>query len=163
MLDSAPGIFVALEGSGLGQSIRQSTWAYMAANVGHIVSLVVFAGALAVLDLRMAGAFAATSPGHVLSRARRVVILAFLGLVFTGAILFTAEASHVIMNGVFQVKLGLIALGLFNVALFEIYTAPKVRDLPPFARLPAGAKRAGIVSIAVWLAVAAAGRTIAYF
>ena len=99
----------------------------------------------------------------MLRRARRVAILAFLGLVFTGAILFTAEASHVIMNGVFQVNLALIALGLLNVALFEIYAAPKVRDLPPLTPLPASAKRAGIVSIAVWLAVAAAGRTIAYF
>ena len=114
MLDSAPGLFVALEGSGVGQAIRQSTWIYMAANVGHILALAVFAGAVAVLDLRMAGAFAATSPGHVLSCARRVVVAAFLGLVLTGAILFTAEASHVIMNRVFQFKLALIALGLLE-------------------------------------------------
>ena len=64
------------------QAIRQSTWIYMAANVGHIVSLMVFAGAVAVMDLRMAGAFAATCARLVCcSRARRVAILAFLGLV----------------------------------------------------------------------------------
>jgi hypothetical protein len=163
MLDSAPAIFVALEGSGIGQMIRQSRWLYLVANVGHIVSLVVFAGAVAVLDLRMAGAFAATAPGYVLSRARRGVAWAFLGLVLTGAVLFTAEASHVIMNEVFQVKLGLIALGLINVVLFEIFTAPRVRDLPPLAPLPAAARRAGIISIAVWIAVAICGRSIAYF
>jgi len=163
MLDTAPGLFVALEGSGVGQAIRQSTWIYMAANVGHMLALVVFAGAVAVLDLRMAGAFAATSPGIVLRRARRVVMLAFLALVLTGAVLFTAEASHVIMNRLFQFKLALIALGLLNVALFEIFTAPKVRELPPLAPLPAAAKRAGIASIAIWLMVAACGRSIAYF
>ena len=119
MLDSAPAVFVALEGSGLGQTIRQSSWIYMTANVGHIVALVVFAGAVAVLDLRMIGAFAATAPGRVLTGARRAVIGAFLALLLTGAVLFTAEASHVIMNRVFQVKLALIALGLVNVALFE--------------------------------------------
>ena len=81
----------------------------------------------------------------------------------TGAVLFTAEASHVIMNRVFQFKLALIALGLLNVALFEIFTAPKVRELPPLAPLPAAAKRAGIASIAIWLMVAACGRSIAYF
>ena len=75
----------------------------MAANVGHIVSLVVFAGAVAVLDLRMAGAFAATSPGHVLGRrAPRRRSRRSLGLVLTGAMLFTAEASHVIMNRCFS-------------------------------------------------------------
>ena len=163
MLDSAPSVFVALEGSGVGQAIRQSPWIYMAANVGHIVSLVVFAGAVAVLDLRMAGAFAATSPGYVLSRGRRVTILAFLGLVATGAVLFTAEASHVIMNGVFQLKLALIVLGLLNVTLFEFFTAPQVKDLPPLTPLPAAARGAGMVSIAVWIAVAICGRSIAYF
>ena len=163
MLDSAPGVFVALEGSGIGQAIRQSPWIYMAANVGHIVSLMVFAGAVAVLDLRMAGAFAATSPGRVLGGARRVAILAFLGLVLTGAVLFTAEASHVIMNGVFQLKLALIALGLLNITLFEFFVARQVKNLPPLAPLPPAARRAGIISIGVWIAVAICGRSIAYF
>jgi len=163
MNEAAPAIFVALEGSALGAAIRQSSWAYMAANVGHIVSLFVFAGAIAVMDLRMAGAFAATSPGKVLHNARRVVILALIGLVLTGATLFTAEASHVILNPVFQFKLGLIALGLLNVALFEFFTAPKVRALPPLAPMPAGARAAGILSLVTWVAVAACGRSIAYF
>lgn len=163
MLDAAPAVFTALEGSGLGQAIRQSSWIYMAANVGHIVSLVVFAGAIAVLDLRMIGAFAATAPGRVLGGARRAVVLAFAGLVLTGAVLFTAEASHVIMNRVFQLKLALIALGLINVTLFEIFTAPKVRELPPLAPLPAAARRAGMISLTVWIAVAICGRSIAYF
>jgi hypothetical protein len=163
MLDSAPAIFVALEGSGLGQMIRQSRWLYMTANVGHIVSLVVFAGAVAVLDLRMAGAFAATSPGYVLSRARRVAIWALLGLALTGAVLFTAEASHVIMNPVFQLKLVLIALGLLNVAWFEFFATPKMKNLAPLVPLPSAARRAGVISIMLWIAVAICGRSIAYF
>jgi hypothetical protein len=163
MTDAAPAIFVALEASSLGAAIRQSTWAYMTANVGHIVALVVFAGAIAVMDLRMAGAFAATSPGYVLRTARRVVIIAFIGLALTGATLFTAEASHVVINPVFQIKAALIGLGLLNVALFEIFTAPKVRDLPPLKPLPAAARRAGIISLVIWIAVAACGRTIAYY
>ncbi len=163
MNEAAPGIFVALEGSGLGAAIRQSTWAYMTANVGHIVALAVFAGAIAVMDLRMAGALAATSPGKVLRNARWVVTAALLALVLTGATLFIAEASHVIMNPVFQLKLGLIALGVVNVALFEFLVAQKVRDLPPLTKMPVAARAAGIASITIWLAVAACGRSIAYF
>jgi hypothetical protein len=163
MLDSAPAIFVALEGSGLGQMIRQSRWLYMTANVGHIVSLVVFAGAVAVLDLRMAGAFAATSPGNVLSRARRVAIWAFLGLALTGTVLFTAEASHLVMNPMFRLKLALIALGLLNIALFEFFSTPQVKGLAPLTPLPPAARRAGVISIVLWIAVAICGRSIAYF
>jgi hypothetical protein len=46
MIDGAPEIFVALEQSGFSASIRQSPWIYPAANVGHIIFLVLFAGAL---------------------------------------------------------------------------------------------------------------------
>jgi hypothetical protein len=99
----------------------------------------------------------------VLRTTRRVAILAFFGLVLTGATLFTAEASHVITNPVFQIKAALIALGLVNVALFEIFTAPKVRELPPLTPLPAAARSAAIISLVLWIAVAACGRTIAYF
>lgn len=162
MTDAAPAIFVALEASSLGATIRQSTWIYMAANVGHIVSLVVFAGAVAIMDVRMAGALATTSPGHVLMMARRFALAAFVGLLFTGAILFTAEASHVIVNPVFQLKLALIGLALLNIAWFEYFTAPKVKTLPPLTPLPLAARRAGFISIGSWIAVAAAGRTIAY-
>jgi hypothetical protein len=163
MEHTAPAIFVALEQSGFAAAIRQSLWLYPAANVGHIVSLFCFAGAIAVMDLRMAGAFAATSPGHVLRVARRAAIAAFAGLAVTGFVLFAAEASHVAVNPVFQFKLALIAIGLINVAVFELYTAPKVKGLPPLAPLPPAARRAGILSLATWLAVAACGRSIAYF
>ena len=163
MNEAAPAIFVALEGSALGAAIRQSTWAYMAANVGHIVALVVFVASVAVLDLRLIGAFAATPPGRIITAARRGTVIGIIGLVITGAVLFTAEASHVILNPVFQFKLGLIALGLINVALFEYFTAPKVRDLPALAPMPSAARTAGMISLAVWITVAAFGRSIAYF
>jgi hypothetical protein len=163
MEHAAPAIFVALEQSGFASGIRQSLWLYPAANVGHIVFLFCFAGAIALMDLRMAGAFAATSPGHVLRAARRGAVAAFAGLAVTGFMLFAAEASHVVVNPVFQFKLSLIVIGLINIAVFELYTAPMVKDLPPLAPLPKAARRSGILSLAIWLAVAACGRSIAYF
>lgn len=163
MTESAPAIFAALEASGFGAAIRQSRWLYMTANVGHIVSLMIFAGAVAVMDMRMAGALAATSPAYVLKASRRIALIGFAGLVISGAFLFTAEASHVIVNRVFQLKLGLIALGLLNIALFEVLIAPKVKDLPPLMPLPTGARTTAVASISVWIAVAVCGRLIAYF
>jgi uncharacterized membrane protein len=163
MTDAAPAILVALEASGFGAAIRQSRWLYMIANVCHIVSLLVFAGTIALMDVRMIGALSATSPGYVLKAARRVAVIGFICLVLSGAFLFTAEASHVIMNRVFQIKLGLIALGLLNIALFEILIAPKVKDLPPLTRLPSGARATAVASISIWIAVAICGRSIAYF
>jgi hypothetical protein len=163
MTDSAPAIFVALEASALGAAIRQSTWLYMVANVGHILSLMAFAGAIAVMDLRMMGGFAATSPGYILRMARWAAVIAFTGLVVTGLTLFTAEASHVVINRIFQIKLGLIALGLTNIVAFEVWVTPKVQNLPPLTPLPKEARPIAFASLAIWFCVAACGRLIAYF
>ena len=50
MLHEAAPFLVALEQSGLGAAIRQSAWAYPAANVGHILALTLFAGSVAAMD-----------------------------------------------------------------------------------------------------------------
>ena len=163
MTGEAPAIFVALEQSGFGAAVRQSTWLFPMANVGHILALALFAGALAVMDVRLLGGLAATSPAHVLMRARRVAIAAFVLLAVTGFMQFAADASHLIINPVFQIKLALIGLGLVNLAIFEFGVKRAVTGLGPGAAMPAGAKTAGFMSIAIWLAVAACGRTIAYF
>jgi len=46
MSHDAPAIFIALEHSHFAAAIRQSGWLYPAANVGHIISLVIFASAV---------------------------------------------------------------------------------------------------------------------
>ena len=159
----APAIFVALEQSGFAAAIRQSRWLYPFANVGHIVSLVAFAGAVAVMDLRLLGVFAATAPGRVLARARIAAIAAFCGQALTGFMLFSAEASHLVSNPVLRLKFLLVAAGLLNVLIYEIVARRAVEKLPPGAPLPRSAGVAGALSLVIWIAVAACGRSIAYF
>jgi hypothetical protein len=163
MNDHAPAIFVALEASDFAAAIRQSLFLYPLANVGHVVALVCFAGALAVMDLRLVGAFAATAPARVITRARRIVIAALCGLAVTGFLLFSAEASHVVLNPVFQLKMALVATGFVNVAIYELGTRQAVEALPPGAAMPRRARVAGFISLGLWLVVAACGRSIAYF
>jgi hypothetical protein len=163
MEHEAPALFVALEQSAFGAAIRQSLWLYPLANVGHIVALVCFAGALAVMDLRLIGAFPGTAPAPLIARARRIVIAALATQAATGFILFSAEAGHVVLNPVFQLKMAFVATGLLNVALFELVAKRKVFALPTGAPMPSSARVTGFLSLAIWLCVAALGRTIAYF
>lgn len=163
MTEGAPAIFMAMEASAIGAAIRQSRWLYMVANVGHIVALMAFAGAIAVMDVRLAGGLAATAPGPLLHKARGFAIAGFTGLVLTGAILFTAEASHVVLNRMFQIKTALIVLGLLNVAWVEALIMPKIAALPPLSPMPAGARYGAMASFITWVAVAICGRAIAYF
>jgi hypothetical protein len=163
MEHQAPAIFVALEESGFAAAIRQSLWIYPAANVGHIVALVCFAGSVAVIDIRLLGGFAATAPGRLLARARWFAVVALGGMAVTGFLLFSAEASHVALNPVFQLKFALIGAGLVNVALYEFLARREVDKLPPGVVMPPRARIAGLLSLVIWIAVAACGRSIAYF
>ncbi|QUS37969.1 hypothetical protein RPMA_03170 [Tardiphaga alba] len=163
MTDAAPALFIAIEASGIGAAIRQSRWVYMVANVGHIVALLFFTGAIAVMDARLAGGLAVTAPGPLLRQMRRLAIAGFVGLVVTGLVLFTAEASHVVMNRVFLIKVALIGLGLLNVVWVEWTIMPKVAALPPSSPMPAGARQGALASLVIWLSVAICGRAIAYF
>jgi hypothetical protein len=139
-------------------------WLYPAANVGHIVSLAFLAGAVAIMDVRLLGGFAATVPAVILARARPAALGAFAGMAVTGFVLFAAEASHLAVNPVFRLKLLLVGAGLINAALFELWARrAAVADLPARAPMPRAAKAAGLLSLAIWLAVAACGRAIAYF
>ncbi len=163
MTDQAPAIFIALEESRFAAAIRQSLWLYPAANVGHIVALVLFAGSVAVMDVRLLGGLAATAPGRLIARARWFAIAALAAMAVTGFLLFSAEASHVSLNPVFQLKVALIGAGLVNVALYEFGAKRDVEGLPPGATMPLRARMVGAVSLLTWIAVAACGRSIAYF
>jgi len=163
MLHEAPQFLVALEQSGLGAAIRQSVWLYPAANVGHILALTVFAGGVVAMDLRLLGAFAAAPPAAIVRPARALAMLGFALLLLTGSILFTAEASHVATNRVFQIKAGLIALGLINALLVNRPLHSAIASAPAFAPLPGRIRLAAVLSLCVWFSVAACGRLIAYF
>jgi len=159
----APAIFVALEQSGFAAAIRQWRWLYPLPNVGHILFLIAFASAVAIMDLRLLGAFAATAPGRVLSRARRAAIAAFCGMAVTGFMLFSAEASHLVGNPVLRLKFLLVAAGLLNVLVYEFVARRAVETMPPGAKMPRAAGTAAALSLVIWIAVAACGRSIAYF
>jgi hypothetical protein len=163
MTEAAPAIFVALEQSAFAAAIRQSPWLYPAANVGHILSLIFFVAAVAVMDVRLLGGLAATAPGRLLARARNLAIAAFAGMAVTGFMLFSAEASHLVLNPVFQLKAALVAAGLANIAIYEFWAKAMVQRLVPGAPMPPRAKIAGALSLGIWLGVAACGRGIAYF
>jgi hypothetical protein len=161
MNEAAPAFLVALEASAFGHAIRQSVWIYPTANVLHVVGLAVFAGAVAVLDLRLLGAFAGTRPADIVFPARRFAVAALALLGGTGFVLFVAEASHVAMNPVFQAKGLLIAAGAFN-ALVVAHLPAGFDRLDASSAIPSRLRTAAMVSIAIWIAVAAAGRLIAY-
>jgi len=163
MLHDAPQVLIALEQSAFAAAIRQSSWAYMTANVGHILALMVFVSAVVTMDARLLGAFAASPPATVVRPARRLAALGLLLMAGTGSMLFAAEATHVATNPVFQIKLVLIGLGILNAVLAGRLLRDALEQTPAFTPLPTSARLAAVLSLLIWFATAACGRLIAYF
>jgi hypothetical protein len=163
MLHDAPQFLIALEQSALASAIRQSSWAYMTANVGHILALMVFVSAVVVMDARLLGAFTAAPPATVVRPARRLAAMGLLLMAATGCMLFAAEATHVATNPVFQIKAALIVLGILNALLAGRLLREALDQAQAFEPLPTAARLCAVLSLTIWFATAACGRLIAYF
>ena len=149
----------AVGASGFGQWASMSPTAYPLANVVHLLGLVMLVGGIGILDLRLAGAFRAL-PVAPLSRALTPIAIAgLLLMVPSGATMFAADTA-IAESPVFQLKIVLIALALANALLFRLLWRDRLAtwDAAP----PAAGRLMAAGSIALWLAVAACGRMIAY-
>ena len=155
MEHAGPAWLLALEQSFAGQYVRDAVLLYPLANVAHVLAVLVFFAAVAVMDFALLGLLPG-APARIMARFRRLAVAAFGVLVLTGSVLFLPEASAVAANPAFLVKLGLIFLGLANVRLLGWAMQGAGADVPVLARACA------VVSLLVWLLVAACGRFIAY-
>ena len=107
-------------------------------------------------DLRIAGAFRAV-PLVPMSQALTPLALAGLVLmVMSGPLLFSADAVSLARSSTFRWKLALIAVALANALVFRLLWRNKDGEPSALLRLMA------VVSLALWLWIAALGRLIAY-
>jgi hypothetical protein len=156
------GWLAALEAARPIAALRGSTWAYPAVETAHILGIVGAIGAAAVFDLRLLGA-GRTLPADRLSKLLLPAALAsLLLLVPSGLLLFATDARANWASPVFRTKLALIAAGVANALLFHLtawrsVAAWREGPTPPVAKL------SGALSLAVWTAVVACGRWIAYW
>ena len=154
------GLASALEASALGEWMRSSDRAYPVVNLVHLLGLVLLIGPMLLLDLRLLGAARQFPLPAVSAALTPFAIAGLLLLLPSGALLFSADARPLISNGLLQIKLLLIALGIANALAFRWLWSRRLGewDLRP--------PRAGQVQAALsglcWLATATLGRLIAY-
>lgn len=134
----------------------ESSVAYPAANVAHLLGLVLLIGGIGLVDLRLVGLFRAL-PLQPLARALTPLgMMGTLILAASGAVMFAADPA-VAQSETFRTKLVLIAVGLVNAAAFRILYGHIAADPAPVP-----ARLMGAASITLWLVVAYHGRMIAY-
>ncbi len=132
-----------------------SSFAYPAANVVHLLGLVLLLGGIGLIDLRLIGAFRSL-PLEPLARALTPLGLAGLILLgASGAVMFAADTA-VAASETFRTKLVFILLALLNAVAFRLLYGRTAEPAPVPARLM------GAASLGLWLAVGYHGRMIAY-
>ena len=144
-------------------AIRESILFYPFVETTHVLSLALFLGMIAMLDLRLVGAALRTAP--VSQVAGRLLPWAFVGfalMVASGLLLFYSGPLRAYANIFFRVKMVAIALAGLNALVFHktIYRRVAAWDADPVP--PPRARMAGAFSLLLWSAVVICGRMQAY-
>ena len=135
--------------------VRQSVFLYPLANVTHVLAVLVFFASVAAMDLRLLGVFKGVPTQVLIARLRPAAVVAFSVIVVSGFSLFAPEAAAIGRNTAFRLKLVAIVVALANVWV-SARVLRRDGEGAPLVRVTAG------LSLALWLAAAAAGRLIAY-
>ncbi len=142
--------------------LRTNALAYPLTESLHLVSIALLFGSVAVVDLRILGLSRTLPLRQLAQHALPWSVLAFMGALATGSLLFLAHAADLIGNRVFIAKLGLIFLAGINAVMF--HTGPYVNvaawdvGVPP----PMSARIMAAASMLMWVGVIFCGRWIAY-
>lgn len=149
--------FQSLESNAFSIALRR--WAVFSAmiNVVHLLALVVFAGAVLIVDLRLLGRGMTKQPlAQVARDARPWLIGGFLGLLVTGIPQLIATPIKQYYSPFFWLKMAALLLGV----IFTLTVRHKV-TLADEARVGRfWATVVGLVSIAIWTSVAVGARLI---
>src|SRR5262245_2772311 len=144
-------------------ALRESTYTYPMVESIHVLTLCLFVGLAAILDLRLMGITLKKTP--VSEMARRLLPWmagGFTIMVVTGSLLFYAIPIRSYHSVWFRVKMIMLVLAGLNAWVFHarVWRSVAAWDLDPVT--PKAARVAGAASLVLWAAIIVTGRMIAY-
>lgn len=160
--DALQPILQWLWGTRLAELVRDSLWGYPIAESLHLLSITMMFGSIVLADLRFIG-MGRSMPASLLCEKYllRFTWVAFLFVVASGLLLFSAYAPENIGNVAFQLKMIVMALAGLNMMYFTFRVSRGLatwdRDLPP----PLSARISAGLSILLWASTICLGRLIA--
>jgi hypothetical protein len=128
--------------------------AYPALEVVHIAGIALLVGNLVLLESRVWGAHAALDLAALGRATLTLAIGGFAVVAASGLLMFAAQASELLANRSFVVKMGLLAAAGTNAAIF--HARGGLRRPDAIARVQTA------LSLGLWIGVIIAGRWIAY-
>jgi hypothetical protein len=150
----------AIEASAFGQVLRESHWLFPAVETVHLVGIAVLVGSVAVFDLRLLGFSRALPVRRLAAHILPWTAASFLLIVPSGLAMFIAHAADLISNPVFAVKICLILAAGANAGVFLAGAFRGAAQWDVDVMPPAAARVAAAISLALWIAVIACGRSL---
>ena len=144
-------------------ALHESLYMYPLVESSHVLSLMLFVGLTAMMDLRLLGvAFRQVPISAITARLLPWIRVGFGVMLFTGILLFYAIPVRNYQNIFFRVKMIMLVLAGLNVWYFHTRTERGVSEWDLSIPTPLMVRFAGIASLVLWSGVVVSGRMIAY-
>lgn len=143
----------------IAHAINGSSWLYPAANVAHVLGIVLVVGPVLAFDFRLLGL---TRAGNVRDLARVLLPWSLVGLAIAvpaGLVLFASDSTALLSNPAFRLKLLLLLLAGSNAV--TLHASGALRSVAA-GEVPLRPKLHAALSVLLWFAIVACGRMIAY-
>ncbi|WP_438556056.1 DUF6644 family protein [Chroococcidiopsis sp.] len=143
-----------LEYSAIGETARQF---YPWLEVMHILGFSMLIGCITIFDLRLLGYYRRLSIADGVLYLLRLARMSFIVAAVSGFFLFAAQATLLVVNPAFRLKLLLLAIALLNAVIFHWKFSP-----PRQVKQLIFVKAIAIISLLAWMGIVICGRFIAY-
>jgi hypothetical protein len=144
----------------LGITMRDSTWDFAIVEIGHLLAMAVFGGAVLLVDLRCLGLGFRNQPvGQV---ARELLPLTGGGvmvMLVSGVLLVANGPVRYYYNPAFRIKMALFVVAIFVHFFFQIALT---RRSAQREKEPVWLKLTAAFSLFLWFSIGVAGRAIGY-
>jgi hypothetical protein len=129
----------------------------------HVLSLMLFAGTIFVVDLRLLGVTFRKTPVSVVSdRVLPLTVFGMVIMVITGVALFFAKPLLYYHSLWFRLKLVFLVVAAINIIVFHFRVQRNLHEWDTVEKPPGKARLSAAVSLLSWLLVITFGRFIAY-
>ena len=147
------------EASGIGETIRKSSWLFPVIEAIHLLGLGVIGGAVLVVDLRLLGlGLKRQSTAQLTRDAQPWLVGSLVLMIITGGLLFLSEAIKCYYHDAFWFKMSCLFL-----AIVFTFTIQRKVIMTDESRLrPLWSKVVAVVSVLLWAGVGIGGRWIGF-
>ena len=144
-------------------ALHESQYMYTWIESAHVLAITLFAGTIALVDLRLMGvAFRSVPVSQMNARTLPWTVAGFVVMVATGLLLFYAIPVRTFHSVWFRTKLLLLLIAGINVLVLHLLVERSRADWDTWPRPPAAARLSGALSLVMWIGVIVCGRMIAY-